>query len=642
MPPYDLINSNTGVNRNIKYINRNFSDFRANLIEFSKTYFPNTYTDFSATSPGTMFIEMASYVGDVLSFYTDNQIQENFIQYAKQLNNLYDLAYMMGYKPSVSSAATTEVELFQTVPAKYIASVEQNVPDFDYALSISENTSISGNSGQSFLIQDRIDFSQSSSLDPTEVSIYEISGDQPVSFLLKKKAKAISAKINTATVDVTEPERFFTYNVVTNQPLGILDVTDSDGNEWTEVDYLAQETVFETIKNTNPFPNDPNTFQNSDVVGDLLRLKKVPNRFVTRFVSSNNLNSGSATLQLQFGAGSTNDVSEQIIPNPDNVGIGLPSTQDKLTTAYSPSNFMFTKTYGAAPANTTLTIRYLTGGGVAANIPANSLNTIDTTANISFNVDTLDASLAQTTFDSLAVNNPNAATGGGDGDSAQEIRKNSLANYASQLRSVTQEDYLVRALSMPSQYGSLAKVYIEAQKLDNLSLGEKTSVLDLYALAYDDDKKFSNPSPALKQNLSAYLSQYRIINDSIRIRNAFIINIGVNFEIVVLPNFNSNEVLTQSIIKLQDYFSNDNMQINQPILINELYSLLTCSDDLKGIQNVKNIEIINKVGTSLGYSQYGYDISGATQNGVVYPSQDPSIFEIKFPNTDIKGRVVPL
>ena len=636
---YNLITDNNGINRNIKYINRDFSDFRSNLIEFAKTYFPNTVTDFSPTSPGTMFIEMASYVGDVLSFYTDNQIQENFVQYAKQINNLYDLAYMMGYKPSVTSAASTDLELFQTVPAVYDSISGNYVPDFRYALVVNENTPVGGTSGTNFLIQNRIDFTESSSLDPTTVSVYEITGTQPSSFLLKKTTKAISANINTTTITVGEPERFATYDLLLQRPLGILDVVDSDGNEWTEVDYLAQETVFQTIKNTNPFPNDPNTQNDAAEVGDLLRLKKVPRRFTTRFLSSNNLNSGSATLQIQFGAGSANDYDEQIIPNPNNVGVGLPYTQDKLTTAYSPSNFMFTKTYGVAPSNTTLTIRYLTGGGVGANVPANTLNTITSLNNVFFTTDNLNATLSQTTFDSLAVNNPNAATGGGDGDSVQDLRTNSLASYASQLRSVTQEDYLVRSLSMPSQYGSLAKAYIEPQKLDNLLPGEKSSILDLYVLAFDANKKLVSTSNALKQNLSTYLSQYRIINDSLRIKDAFVINIGINFEIVVLPNFNSNAVLTNCINKLIEYFNVDNMQINQPILTNELYLML---NSVNGVQNVKDITFNSKVGESLGYSKYAYDISGATANGVVYPSQDPSIFEVKFPNTDIKGRVVPL
>lgn len=634
--PYELITNNNGVNRDIKYINRDFSDFRASLIEFSKTYFPNVITDFSPTSPGTLFIEMASYVGDVMSFYTDNQIQENFIQYAKQFNNLYSLAYMMGYKPKISTASTVELDVFQIVPAVYNAELDQNVPDYDYALIINENSAVTNATFPSvpFLIQDRVDFSISSSYDPTTISIYEIEGEQPKSFLLKKTTKAISATINTTTVTVGNATKYFTHNFLFQQPLGILDITDSDGNEWTEVDYLAQESVFESVKNTNP--EDPSE------VPYALRLKKVPRRFVSRFISSNNLNSGSATLQIQFGAGTTNDYDEQIIPNPDNVGIGLPDINEtKLTTAYSPSNFMFTKTYGVAPSNTTLTVRYLTGGGVSSNIPANSLTSITSNNNVTFNIDTssLDPILVQSTLDSLTTNNPSPATGGGNGDSTQDIRLNSMASYASQLRSVTAEDYLVRALSLPPLYGSLAKAHIEIPSLKNFTSGETPSVLDLYVLAYDIDRKLTTATPTLKENLSTYLSQYRMVNDTIRIRDAYIINIGVKFEIIVLPNYNNNQVLSSCISELKKYFNTDNQQINKPIFVNELYLLL---NSVKGVQTVKDINIINLVGESLGYSRYAYDIKGATKNAVVYPSKDASIFEVKYPDTNIKGRVVPL
>jgi len=631
--PYNLITDNNGINRNIKYINRDFSEMRANLIEFAQTYFPNTVNDFSPSSPGTMFLEMASYVGDVMAFYTDNQIQENFTQYARQLNNLYSLAYMMGYKPQVSSAATTTLEVFQTVPAIFNSDTGENVPDFRYTLIIPENTTI-GNSAFgniSFLTQNRVDFSQSSSLDPTTVTVYEIEGDQPKSFLLKKEVEAISSNIVTTTFSIGAPSKYQTLEIQGNNILGILDITDSEGNTWDEVDYLAQETIFESIKNSNPFP-DPNTSNDASSTPYLLRLKKVPRRFVSRFLNP-------TTLQLQFGAGSANDFDEQITPNPDNVGIGLPSIQSKLTTAFSPSNFLFTKTYGIAPSNTTLTVRYLTGGGIGANTPANSLTSISNTTSIVFTNDNLDAISAQTSFDSLSVNNPKPATGGKNGDSEYDLRYNSLANYSAQLRSVTQEDYLVRALSMPSKYGSIAKAYIEPQKQTTLLPGESNSTLDLYVLSYNENKKLTTASNTLKQNLSTYLSQYRMINDSVKIRDAFIINIGVKFEIVVLPNFNSNEILTQCINELIRYFNVDNMQINQPILINELFTLL---NSIKGVQNTKKIDFTNRAGVSLGYSQYAYDITGANANGVIYPSQDPSIFEVKFPNTDIKGRVVPL
>jgi len=192
---------------------------------------------------------------------------------------------------------------------------------------------------------------------------------------------------------------------------------------------------------------------------------------------------------------------------------------------------------------------------------------------------------------------------------------------------------------MPAKYGVVSKAYIEPTKAQSVSSGEALGILDLYVLSYDFNKKLTTTSPALKQNIQTYLSLYRMINDSITIKDAFIVNIGVNFDIIVLPNYNSNEVLTQCIIALQDYFAIDKWQINQPIILRDIYILL---DRIEGVQTVKNIAIINKVGTSLGYSQYSYDTTGATNGNVVYPSLDPMIFEVKYPNTDIQGRVVPL
>jgi hypothetical protein len=612
-------------NKNIKYINKDFTEFRASLVDYAKTYFPTTYNDFSPASPGMMFMEMAAYVGDVLSFYLDNQVQENYLQFARQSNNLFELAYMFGYKPNVTGVATTTVDFYQQVPAKLVGPTY--VPDFDYALFIPNNSTVSSTNGISFLIEDPIDFSVSSSSDPTEVTVYAISAGNPTFYLLKKSRKAISATITTTTFSFTSPIKFNTIEINSTNLIGILDCVDSEGNTWYEVDYLGQEMIFDSIKNTNT--NDPNFFQNGDAPY-LLKLKKTQYRFTTRLRNSR-------LLQIQFGAGTTSDSDENIIPNPDNVGIGLPFEQTKLTTAYSPTNFLFTKTYGIAPSNTTLTFRYLTGGGVTANVGANTLTRLNSTP--VFLNSNLNGTTANSIFASLAVTNPEAANGGGDGDTIEEIRQNSSANFASQLRNVTQDDYLVRALSMPPRYGNIAKAYIEPTKVKNLSAGESNSILDLYVLTYDINGKLTIASPALKQNLVTYLSQYRMVNDAINIKDAFVVNIGVDFDIIVLPNYVNNDVLSRCITALQTYFAISNWQINQPIILRDIYVLL---DRIEGVQTVKNISITNKVGTNIGYSQWAYDISGATQNNVIYPSLDPMIFEVKYPSTDIQGRVVSL
>ena len=614
-------------NKNINYLAKDFTTLKQQLIDYARTYFPNTYNDFTPSSPGTMFIDMAAYVGDILSFYLDNQIQENFLQYAREESNLLTLAYMLGYKPKVTSPAGVELTFYQQIPAKPSGSV--TVPDFDYALKLAENAAIGSTltGTPSFLVQDPVDFSFSSSLDPTVVSVFQITNNQPSKYLLTKTRKAISSTINTTTFTFGSPQQFSTVEINDTNIIKVLSIVDSQENEWYEVDYLGQETVYEPLQNVNT--NDPNFSSDQSQVPYLLQLKTVPRRFVTRFKDSN-------TLQIQFGAGTVLDFDEQVTPNPDNVGIGLPFEQDKLNVAYSPNNFMFTDSYGIAPSDTTLTVKYLTGGGVSSNVQVGVLNTLSS-GNLNFLQSTLNAVTAQNIFNSFAVDNLVAASGGGDGDSIEELRQNSIAQFSSQLRTVTQDDYLVRALSLPSQYGQIAKVFTTPQKASEVTANEKITSLDLYTLAYNNQKQLEVPSLALKNNLKTYLSQYRMINDTVNIKNGFIINIGVNFDIIVLPNFNSNEVIAACIVALQVFFNIDNWQINQPIILRDLYNIL---DRVQGVQTVKNIEIVNKAGTNLGYSQYGYDMQGATVNNIIYPSIDPSIFEVKYLNNDIIGRVV--
>ena len=609
------------INRDIKYINRDFGNLRQNLINYSKTYFPTTYNDFTESSPGMMFMELSSYVGDVLSFYQDNQFQETFLQYAREAKNLYDLAYMMGYKPKTTGVALVDIDFYQTVPAL------SNEPDYNYALLISENSQVTTPSGIKFLVEDPVDFDTSSSLDPTTVSIYEQDGTNINSYLLKKTRKAISAAINETTFSFSSPQEFATRSITANNIIGILDIVDSDGNVWYEVPYLGQEMVYDSIKNTNT--NDPNFSSQEGDSPYLLKLKQVSRRFATRFQSP-------TTLQIQFGAGTSSDTNEEVTPNADNVGLGLPFEKDKLTAAYSPQNFIFTDTYGIAPSNTTLTVRYLTGGGATANVSAGSLTTL-TDSTVEFQVAGLVSNLADDTFNSLQVTNPLAASGGSDGDTNEEIRQNAISNFSTQLRSVTQDDYLVRSLAMPPKYGVVSKAYIEQTKLNTLLPGEIPSTLSLYILSANAENNLTLAGSALKQNLQTYLSQYRVIGDSINIKDAFIVNIGVDFEITVRPNFNSNEVLRKCLTELKAYFNIDKWQINEPIQISELFLLL---DKIQGVQTVKNVFITNKVGESLGYSKYAYDIPGATLNGVIYPSIDPMIFEVKYPNSDIKGKTV--
>ena len=610
--------------RDIRYINKDFSDFRSTLINYAKTYFPNTYTDFSPSSPGMMFIEMSSYVGDVLAFYQENQVQETYTQYARRFENLYNLAYMMGYKPKVTGVAMADIDFYQTIPA----TGSNFAPDFNYALYIEPNAQI-GSATQTtttFLTEDSIDFTVSSSQDPTNITVYAVdNSNNPILYLLKKTRQAISATVNTLNVNAgATPVEFFTTVINAENIIGILDITDENGNIFYEVPYLAEEMVYDSISNTNP--NDPNTYLSQNEVPYLLKLKQTQRRFATRFIDS-------GSLQLQFGAGTTLNVEEEIVPNSDNVGLGLPFEKDKLTTAYSPTNFIFTPSYGIAPTGN-LTVRYLTGGGVVANLPANDLIVIRNIVRNFVNYAAVDVGgVYQSSYNSLAVSNPRAASGGSSGDTVEELRQNIISNFNTQYRAVTSDDYLVRALSMPPKYGKIAKAYAERSKASD-NTGANT---DLYILAFNSIGTLTASSLALKKNIQTYLSQFRVVGDSVAIKDAFVINIGIDFEIIILPNFNKNDVLRKCILEVQRLFNIGNWQINEPIILKDITVAL---DVIEGVQTVKNVFITNKVGGN--YSSYAYDVEGATISGVVYPSIDPMIFEVKYPNIDIKGKIVNL
>lgn len=620
--------------KDIKYINKDFADFKATLIEYAKSYFPTTYNDFSTASPGTMFIEMAAYVGDVLSFYLDNQLQETFLQYAKQKDNLYTLAYMLGYRPKVTSAAMVDLDVYQIVPAS--GSTGNKQPDYSYALIIDGGMQVStvNNNDINFYVPEKIDFSITSSIDSTEASVYGIDGSgDPISYLLQKKVKALSGTVKTATYDFGVGEKFATRTIQDTNIIEVVDVVDADGNKWYEVPYLAQDIIMLPVQNLpglNPAYSD-----DRDIAPYILNLQKVPRRFVTRFKTN-------SALELQFGSGINTAADEPFVPNPNMVGFGTIDSLSKITTAYDPADFTRTETYGLAPNNTTLTIQYIVGGGAVANIPSNQLTKVGDFT-YSFLGGVVDQVLGNQAVQSIAVNNPTAAIGGGDGDTVEQLRLNTLNQFPSQMRAVTLQDYLAAAYSMPGKFGQVAKAYITKDDViyrqDTGTSGTTQDPLaaSIYVLAYDANKHLIQPPDVLKQNLKAYISQYRMLTDSINIKNGYVINIGVTFEVVISTNYNNRDVLAQCITALKDYFNIDKWQLNQPIIVSEIYTLL---NRIAGVQTVQSINISNNSGESKGYSKYSYDIPAGTLKGIIYPSLDPSIFEVKYPDVDIQGRVV--
>jgi hypothetical protein len=621
----------TQIKKDIRYLNKDFGQFRQSLIEFTKTYFPDTFNDFSEASPGTALLEQAAYVGDVLSYYTDTQLKESLLSYASERSNILALAADKGYKTKNSIPATVDLDVFQLLPA--ITSGTTKVPDWNYALTLNAGMIVrSDDYGVDFRTVSDVNFAASSSFNPTDVSVYQINNTtkEVEYFLLKKKVKAIAGTVKSVNFDFTTARRFDKIIVEDNNIIDIFSITDSDDNTWTEVPYLAQDTVFETVANS--VQNDPDLSVYSDVPY-LLKLKKTTRRFVTRFTADNNL-------EIQFGAGVSDNDDETIIPNPDVLGLSLPGIGKSFDSAIDPSNFLYTKTYGLAPSNTTLTVKYTTGGGVNSNLPPQTLTNI-TNVVYSINEEFLDKTLLQRIKSSIASTNMSAAVGGKSQESIEEIRQNAMAEFASQNRAVTVQDYIIRAYSLPAKFGSVAKAYIlqdDQLNADNIRIPNPFA-LNMYTLGYDVNGSLTPLNSAVKTNLQTYLSQYRLLTDAVNIKDAHIINIGLTFEVVTLPEYNSNEVLLACISKLKDIFSIGKWQINQPIVLSKIYTEL---DKVPGVQTVTSIDVKNLYSATAGYSGNIYDIKTATKDGVIYPSLDPSIFEIKYPNKDIIGKVVSL
>jgi hypothetical protein len=621
--------SNKSQDKDVRYLNKDFNTFKQQLIEFTKVYYPNTFNDFSEGSPGMMFLEIAAYVGDILSFYTDTQLQESFLALAQEKENLYHLAYAMGYRPKITTTSTTTLDVFQLLPSKIVNSTY--VPDYDYTIKLNPGSLFASTEGPIFRLEDRVDFERSSSFDETETNVYQLdNNNNPQYFLLKKKTKAIQANLKSQTFPVGISEKFLNINLIDKNIIAIESIIDSDGNRWSEVPYMAQDTLFEDIENIGA--NDPELSQYNSQTPYLLKLKKVSKRFTSRLLADGNL-------QISFGAGISDKDDEQIIPNPDNIGLGLKDGSSKLNTAFDPSNFLYTRTYGEAPSNTTLTVNYLVGGGILANVGANTITKnelLDVTQKPN-----LISGIANFIKQSIITTNPEAATGGGGEESIEEIRMNTMASFAAQHRTVTKNDYIVRTYSMPAKFGRIAKVYITQDDQLTPLTTEPNRIpnplaLNLYVLGYNQRKKLTTLNNATKNNLATYLEEHRMLTDSINIKNAFPINVGLDFEIVTFKSYNNQQVLLECITELKDYFNIDKWQINQPIIINEAMNII---GNVQGVISIQKFDIINLAGEDKGYSQYKYDIEGATKKGIIYPSLDPSVFEVKYPDIDIKGRV---
>lgn len=599
--------------RAIKYLNRDFESFKDDFIEHIKVYFPDTYQDFNESSVGMMLTELACFIGDNLSYYLDKKFEESFLETAREEKNIFKHAGQLGFKAFGKASAIGVVDGYLEVPA--ITENEVIIPDMRYAGTIKKGAKLKSNSGQTYETIVDMDFSN---VDRENENFAQVGKrdpvtDSPTTFILKKTDIEIKAgETKSTTFSIGAYEAFKKVTIDEDDVLEIISIFDSEGNQWYEVDFLAQDTVFDGVANVS---------DDSDVVPFVLKLRSVPYRFISKYDISEN------RVSLIFGTGDAQSFDGELIPDLGDLSLPLYGRDTFTDFSLDPQNFLRTRTLGLAPVNTTLTVRYRVGGGVETNAGASEIATVVESV-LDIGDTSLDANTIKDVGNSFVVLNPRPIQGGRDSFTSDEIKQIISADHATQSRIVTAADFVTRSLSMPIKFGSVFRV--SAKESNN-----NENAIHLFVLSRDVNGYVVVAPQDLKKNLKKYLNRFRMITDAIEILDGEVINFAIKFEIVVNVDFHKNEVVGNCIEALKEYFEIEKWQINQPINKTSIQVLL---GSIPGLLTLTKFEISNRVGNYDGrvYSFTSYNIKENTENEIIY-CKDNAIFECKFPNKDIVG-----
>ena len=612
MPKYNEKKDSNKVS--VNYLDKDFNDLKKSLINYAKSYFPNTYNDFNETSPGMMLMEMSAYVGDSLNFYIDQQYKEMLLDTAEEKRNVINLAKILGYKNKAIVPAFTKLKFTQEVNA--VGGECNRKPDFDEAMIFDKGVSVqsSTNSNVFFETLDILDFTISGSSDIEAVPFTVDDNGLTNTYQITREILAVSGRTKKSSFNISSPQEFLKLTLPDKKVNSILSVIDSSGNNWYEVDYLAQDKIFNEIRRSDPYGDS-----NVPAQYDLEQSSTTNKRFIVEVDEDNNTH-------LIFGNGLVKGTNGNYVENVFNDNQDVNSIiQGGLQSSLDPAGSVTLKSLGEAPTNTTLTITYRTGGGLDSNVPSNDLEQIITKKLLNSPTN------ESTALNSLLVTNVNPDRGGNDSESIEEIKEKAKANFTTQNRCVTKEDYEARVLAMPARFGNVTKVYVQRKDYEdakvvellswtdmnaddtmggtedatlfntlftdifsNTTTGDSdgnwsgdTSVtinenqfnklkqiksfiessgainssnalgfgnINIYVLSSDNNSNLVKTPLFIKTNIQNYISQFRLLTDDIEIKDGRVVNFGVKFDIIARENVNKAELKLKCIDTIIDYF----------------------------------------------------------------------------------------
>lgn len=601
--------------RDFTYTERDYEGLKDELRTLAEKYFPSTFRDFSEYSIETMLMEMVAYTGDVVNFYLDDRFRQNFMQHANDIESVFRLAKSRGYRPRTVSVAYGELTLSQLARSTFDNSGDP-IPDTDDMAVIKQGATFSD-------VSQKTNYTSVEACDFKEYDSYEIietSNGVPSLYRVYKTIKVRSGerKIKSITVGETDPYPEF---YLDDDVAYVVSIKDSDGENWYEVDYLAQDTIFEGVE-IEKFSTEYEQYKQETPY--ILSTKRISKRFQVDHKSD-------GTCHLKFGSGV--DIVDDTLRSL--------SSEDLLTTNeiskviessnFTINNFFNSDSFGIRPYNDTLTVEYIRSRGEEENANSGTIKNI-ININPSFSNEVTDE-----IRDSFSVNNEKPITGASYQNDIEKVKMQSNEAFYTQKRCVTKKDYIMRTMMLPNKFGNIFKVFVEEQQMNKNSRG-----VNIYTVSKDLDGNLTTTNRATKENLMRYLKEFKIASDRVNIIDPFIINIGVDFKFYSKKGFDNDEVLFNISREVEDYFKLENVDLNQPILIGDLIQKM---DSAEGVISITDLEIKNLY-SSEGDDEYSNVIYDTSINGenyskeksIVYPPLDVGIFELRYPLKDITGK----
>ena len=602
-------------NQGIQYTSRNFADIRTDLINMVRQYYPDIFNDFNDASVGMMILELNAAVGDMLSFNTDRMFQETQIDYAQERKSVLSMARTFGLNIPGKRPSVTIVDFSVTVP------VLGDTFDISYAPLIRTGSQVSG-AGKIFETNQDIDFSSPFTVGgiPNRLIIPNFdSNNNIINYTLTKREIVTNGftKIFKRVINATDVKPFLEVilpddNVLSVESIIALDGTNYTKNptldqfldedlRWWEVPALAEDKVF---------------IDDNSKVSDNAGIK--PGKYITidrKFIREY---TDLGFTKLTFGGG-TQDTSS------------LCDFDDNKALVNQIGDFINNLSLGITPtANTTMFIKYRVGGGSDTNLGPNVLTGKGI---VNINVNGSNQAINNSVKTSLRVNNQFPALGGRDVPSIEEVRNMVKYNFASQNRAVTIKDYQSRISLMPGNFGVPFRC----------GVFEEQNKVKVYVLGLDENAQLTNSSTsALRDNISTYLSDYRMLNDYVQISNGRIVNLAFQLDLFIDKQFPQSQITTQAITAVQNYMNINKFQMGDNIY---MASLIETINNVAGVLNVIDLRVYNKVGGKYSVNEISQPYVDADTREIdisadytIY-GEPTTMFEIKFPTNDITVRV---